>query len=160
MSSQWYHFELFHCTNINSWNNSNGWTVQTNFTPRIFPWWNWEIKNCSLVSTWGLLGPTLWTGSETLTIFSSGDVQVGHEPKCTGKNDEYWEKRNPTGQDGKELWKSIEQLWYQRSYLSCTADLGQWTYSLWNVIYPWCRIPPKVKIGKNKKKTVKIIELN
>ena len=59
----------------------------------------------------------------------SGDIQVGHDSKCTWANNdkvnEYLAKRHPTGQIRKDLFHSIEQLWYQRSYLSCVADLGQ-----------------------------------
>ena len=58
----------------------------------------------------------------------SGDIQIGHDPQCTYTNpkvNEYLEKRHPQGQIRKELFYSIEQLWYQRSYLSCVADLGQ-----------------------------------
>ena len=49
---------------------------------------------------------------------------MDHDNKCTDGDEKYWEKRRPTGQDEKLLQKTIKQLWYQRNYLSCAADLG------------------------------------
>ena len=56
--------------------------------------------------------------------FFSSEIIVGHDNKCTDGDEKYWEKRRPKGQDEKQLLTTIKQLWYQRSYLSCAADLG------------------------------------
>ena len=55
----------------------------------------------------------------------SSDIIVGHDsPSCTKGDEDYKEKRRPKGHDGKELQITIKKLWYQRSFLSCSADLG------------------------------------
>ena len=62
---------------------------------------------------------------KSLSFNSSSEIIVGHDsPSCTKGDEDYWEKRRPKGQDGKELQMTIKELWYQRSYLSCSADLG------------------------------------
>ena len=80
-------------------------------------------------ATGGTVRAELFYGDSLFsTQILSADIQVGHDSKCTHNdevNEEYLEKRRPTGQERKELFYSIEQLWYQRSYLSCVADLGQ-----------------------------------
>ena len=58
----------------------------------------------------------------------SGGIQIGHNSKCV-QNDEvyqqYLRKRHPQGQTRKDLFLAIEEVQYQRSYLSFACDLGQ-----------------------------------
>merc|ERR1712131_44693 len=64
-------------------------------------------------------------GIGKLRIAVCGDIHIGHDSQCTNweRNDGYWAKRQPWGQDRTELFALMERNWYQRNYLSCTADL-------------------------------------
>ena len=58
-----------------------------------------------------------------LSIFSE-DIWIEHERKlCTGDNAEYWNKRQPKGNEGQRLHDTINKLWYQRNYLNCAVDI-------------------------------------